>query len=34
MKLLMKVKPPNVKPKGWGNNANKIYNEGYTKNQR
>lgn len=27
----MKAKPPNVEPKGWGNNANKIYDEGYKK---
>jgi hypothetical protein len=31
MKLSMKAKPPNVEPKGWGNNANKIYNERYKK---
>jgi hypothetical protein len=24
VRLLMKVRPPNVEPKGWGNNANKV----------
>jgi hypothetical protein len=29
----MRASPPNVKPKGWGNNANKIAMKGMIKNK-